>query len=68
MPFYEMIIEFKDENEMKAFCSKNLKESSHRDGWKWTTKEGYAFKAWNFGKKLVLALALPSTEWWGEWD
>jgi hypothetical protein len=40
-----------------------LKTPNDGDKWKWTTKEGYVFKAWTFNKKLVFALALPSTEW-----
>lgn len=63
-PLYEMIVEYKDENKMKAFIQSKLKApNDDGDKWKWTTNEGYIFKAWTFGKKLVFALVLPNTEW-----
>lgn len=62
-PLYEMIIEYPTEQAMNDYVTAKLKMSNDGDKWKWTTKEGYAFKAWTFGKKLVLVLALPSTEW-----
>ena len=63
-PLYEMIIEYHDESKLKAYCNSKLKTPNDEDGkWRWTTKEGYVFKAWTFGKKLVFALALPNTEW-----
>jgi len=63
-PLYEMIIEYKSEKLLNDYCQLKLKAPNTDDGkWKWTTKEGYVFKAWTFGKKLVFVLALPSTEW-----
>jgi hypothetical protein len=62
-PFYEIIIEYKSEKLMNDYCNSKLKAPNDGDKWKWTTKEGYLFKAWTFGKKLIFALALPSTEW-----
>lgn len=62
-PLYEIIIDFKSEKLMLDYCNARLKEHNFEDTWKWTTKEGYVFKAWNFNTKLVFALALPSTEW-----
>ena len=63
-PLYEMIIQYKTKEAMEAYVNATLKEPNNDKEWKWTTKEGYVFKAWTFGKKLVLALALPSTEWY----
>ena len=63
-PLYEMIIEYKDVNKLNAYCKSKLKTPNDEgDKWKWATKEGYVFKAWTFGKKLVFALVLPNTEW-----
>jgi hypothetical protein len=62
-PFYEMIIEYKTEAQLIDHCNLFLKVPNNGDEWKWTTKEGYVFKAWTFNKKLVFALALPTTEW-----
>jgi hypothetical protein len=63
-PLYEMIIEYKDVKVMKAFIKSKLKSPNDEgDKWKWTTSEGYTFKAWTFSNKIVFALALPSTEW-----
>jgi hypothetical protein len=67
-PLYEMIIAFKDLQSLDAHCSKKLGEPNDGKEWKWTTKEGYTFKAWRFSNTLVLALGLPSTEWEKEWD
>jgi hypothetical protein len=63
-PLYEMIIQYKTLEAMEAYVNTTLKEPNNGKEWKWTTKEGYVFKAWKFGKKLVLALGLPSTEWY----
>ena len=73
-PLYEMIIQFNNVQSLDAHCAKKL--GSANDGpqgsaskqWKWTTKEGYTFKAWRFSNTLVLALGLPSTEWEKDWD
>jgi hypothetical protein len=63
-PLYEMIIEFNDAERLNSLCSKKLGKPNDDDGeWKWKTKEGYVFKAWRFGNKLVYALGLPFTEW-----
>ncbi len=63
-PLYEMIIEYKDLNVMKAFIKSKLKTPNDEgDKWKWKTPDGYTFKAWTFSNKIVFALALPSTEW-----
>jgi len=62
-PLYEMIIEYPTEQAKNAYVNSKLKTPNDGDKWKWTTKEGIVFKAWTFGKKLVLVLALPSTEW-----
>jgi hypothetical protein len=62
-PLYEMIIDYPTEKAMNAYVTSKLKTPNDGDKWKWKTKEGYFFKAWTFGKKLVFALALPSTEW-----
>lgn len=62
-PLYEMIIAYPTEQAMNDYVTAKLKTPNDGDKWRWTTKEGYSFKAWTFGKKLVLALALPSTEW-----
>ena len=67
-PLYEMIIQFKDVQALDAHCSKKLGTVNDGKQWKWTTKEGYIFKAWRFSNTLVLALGLPSTEWEKEWD
>ena len=67
-PLYEMIIQFNDVAALDAHCSKKLGAANDGKQWKWTTKEGYTFKAWRFGSTLVLALGLPSTEWEKEWD
>jgi hypothetical protein len=67
-PLYEMIIEFKDAQGLNKHCLKKLGATNDGKGWKWTTKEGYIFKAWSFSNTLVLALGLPSTEWENEWD
>jgi hypothetical protein len=62
-PLYEMIIDYPTEQAMNKYVTAKLKAPNDGDKWKWTTKEGIVFKAWTFGKKLVLVLALPSTEW-----
>jgi len=62
-PLYEIIIEFQNEKLLRDYIKAKLKAPNFEDLWKWTTKEGYVFKAWSFGKKLVFAMALPSTEW-----
>lgn len=62
-PLYEIIIEFRTEKMQLDYIKQHLKTPNFEDQWKWTTKEGYVFKAWGFGSKLVFALALPSTEW-----
>ncbi|MFI5131449.1 MAG: hypothetical protein ACHQFX_15715 [Chitinophagales bacterium] len=67
-PLYEMIIQFNDVKSLEAHCSKKLGEANDGKQWKWTTKEGYTFKAWRFSSTLVLALGLPLTEWEKEWD
>lgn len=67
-PLYEMIIEFNDAAGLDAHCSKKLGAPNDNEEWKWTTKEGYIFKAWRFGNSLVYALGLPSTEWGNEWS
>jgi hypothetical protein len=67
-PLYEMIIEFNNAGALNAHCSKKLGAPNDDKQWKWTTKEGYTFKAWRFGNRLVLAIGLPSTEWEKEWD
>jgi len=67
-PLYEMIIQFNDVRSLDAHCSKKLGKANDGKQWKWTTKEGYTFKAWRFSSTLVLALGLPSTEWEKEWD
>jgi len=67
-PLYEMIIEFNDATGLDAHCSKKLGAPNDNEEWKWTTKEGYTFKAWRFGNSLVYALGLPSTEWGNEWN
>ena len=67
-PLYEMIIEFKDAQGLDAHCSKKLGVPNDGKGWKWTTRDGYVFKAWRFSNTLVCALGLPSTEWEKEWD
>ena len=63
-PLYEMIIDYPTEQARDTYVTAKLKAPNSGSEWKWTTKEGYVFKAWTFGKKLVLALALPSTEWY----
>jgi len=67
-PLYEMIIQFKDRQSLDAHCSKKLGDVNDGKQWKWTTREGYIFKAWRFSNTLVLALGLPSTEWEKGWD
>ncbi|HKC36626.1 MAG TPA: hypothetical protein VKB95_11210 [Chitinophagaceae bacterium] len=67
-PLYEMIIQFNDAQSLDAHCSKKLGHPNDGKQWKWTTREGYTFKAWRFSNTLVLALALPSTEWEKDWD
>jgi hypothetical protein len=62
-PLYEMIIAYPTEEAMNAYVTAKLKTPNDGDKWRWTTKEGHVFKAWTFGKKLILVLALPSTEW-----
>lgn len=62
-PLYEIIVEFKTEELQLTYISKYLKAPNFEDKWKWKTKDGYTFKAWGFGKKLVFVLALPKTEW-----
>jgi hypothetical protein len=67
-PLYEMIIQFNDLQSLDAHCEKKLGKANDGKQWKWTTKEGYTFKAWRFSNTLVLALGLPSTEWEKDWD
>ena len=67
-PLYEMIIQFNNAQSLDAHCAKKLGSANDGKQWKWTTKEGYIFKAWRFSNTLVLALGLPSTEWEKEWD
>jgi hypothetical protein len=67
-PLYEMIIQFNDAQSLDAHCEKKLGKVNDGKQWKWTTKEGYTFKAWRFSNTLVLALGLPSTEWEKDWD
>ncbi len=67
-PLYEMIIQFNDLRSLDEHCSKKLGTANEGKQWKWTTKEGHTMKAWRFSNTLVLALALPSTEWEKGWD
>ena len=67
-PLYEMIIAFNNVESLNEHCSKKLGAPNDRNQWKWTTRQGYTFKAWRFGTTLVLALGLPSTEWEKDWD
>jgi hypothetical protein len=67
-PLYEMIIAFNDVKGLDAYCSKKLGKPDNDKQWTRTTRQGYSFKAWRFGSTLVLALALPSTEWEKGWD
>jgi hypothetical protein len=62
-PLYEMIIEYPTEQAMNAYITAKLKTPNSGNEWRWITKEGPIFRAWTFGKKLILVLALPSTEW-----
>jgi hypothetical protein len=67
-PLYEMIIQFNSARDLDNHCSNKLGSPNEGKQWKWKTKEGHIFKAWRFGTTLVLALALPSTEWENGWD
>ena len=67
-PLYEMIIAFNDVKGLDAYCSKKLGKPDDDKQWKRITRQGYSFRAWRFGSTLVLALALPSTEWEKGWD
>lgn len=62
-PFYEIIIEYTTNKQLINHCNLVLQEPNDNNKWTWTTKEGYLFKAWTFGNKLVFVLALPDTEW-----
>jgi|SRR5436190_10448995 len=62
-PLYEIMIQFNDIKKLNSYCSTKLHTPNNDKEWKWTTKEGYVFKAWRFNNTLVYALGLPSTEW-----
>lgn len=62
-PLYEIIVEFKSKELQQEYIKTVLKAPNFEEEWKWTTKDGYVFKAWSFKNKLVFVKVLPGTEW-----
>jgi len=67
-PLYEIIIDYATDQDIDKYVTAKLKVPNHKSYWKWTTKEGVICRTWVFGRKLILALALPSTPWYGTND
>lgn len=67
-PLYEITINYINNQDIDKYVTAKLKTPNHKSYWKWTTKEGLVCRAWVFGRMLILALALPSTPWYGTQD
>ena len=66
-PLYEIILVYADEAKRDAAAAKLLGEPNADDEWHYPNHKGFPFRAWRYKNKLILAAALPGTEWEGEW-
>jgi hypothetical protein len=66
-PLYEMILIYADEASRDEAAAKLFGPPNADKEWHFPKHKGFPFRAWPYQTKLVLAAALPGTEWEGEW-
>jgi hypothetical protein len=66
-PLYEAIVDYGPNADRRAAAIARLGPPNSGDEWTHATSMGYPIKLWAFSTKLVVAAAMPGTEWDGEW-
>lgn len=68
-PLYEIILNFSSEAARDAAAADWFGTPNAEDGEWWHPEhEAFAWRAWPFQTKLVVAAVLPGSEWEGQWD
>jgi len=67
-PLYEIILEYGHEGLRDEAAKKLLGEPNAGDEWYFPNHKGFPFRAWLYQNKLILAAAIPGSEWEGEWE
>jgi len=63
MPFYEIIIEYNADFDIKTYLDQKFGPPNKRKEWQFDSKEGFNIKIWIYEHKLVYVGTIKGTEW-----